>query len=153
MVSANDILQKSLDPNEYRIVNGSGGDDGEKTKDSSDPSSSKPATDTATSKELNVVKDDYENVPLNEDDDPIIIKKPNNEEVVYKQNVFIRWLQPPTPPPPAPIISNLCFRGQLIGPSKQLTLYLDIVHLRLQSLYPTTTLIRINYFDTILVAR
>lgn len=46
----------------------------------------------------------YNNVPLNEDPDPIIIKKENNEQVVYKQNVFIRWLQPPTPPPPAPII-------------------------------------------------
>ena len=46
----------------------------------------------------------YSHVPLNEDPDPIIIKKENNEQVVYKQNVFIRWLQPPTPPPPAPII-------------------------------------------------
>jgi hypothetical protein len=43
---------------------------------------------------------------INSDSDPIIIKKPNNEQIVYKQNVFIRWLQPPTPPPPAPIISK-----------------------------------------------
>lgn len=95
-MSANDILQKSLDPNEYRIVNGNNdknnNEDGE--------------IDEAALKELNLLKDEYENVPLNEDEDPIIIKKPNNEEIVYKQNVFIRWLQPPTPPPPAPIISN-----------------------------------------------
>lgn len=51
---------------------------------------------------------DVENelVALNQDPNPIIIKKQNNEEVVYKQNVYIRWLQPPTPPPPAPIISK-----------------------------------------------
>ena len=35
---------------------------------------------------------------------PQIIYKPNNQEVVYKQNIMVRWLQPPTPPPPAPII-------------------------------------------------
>ena len=50
--------------------------------------------------------DPYANLELNHDDDPIIIKKPNTEQLVYKQNVFIRWLQPPTPPPPAPIISK-----------------------------------------------
>jgi hypothetical protein len=94
-VSANDILQKSLDPNEYRIVNGN-----------NDKNNESGEVDEAALKELNLLKDEYENVPLNEDEDPIIIKKPNNEEIVYKQNVFIRWLQPPTPPPPAPIISN-----------------------------------------------
>ncbi|CAF0763193.1 unnamed protein product [Adineta ricciae] len=35
---------------------------------------------------------------------PQVIYKPNNREVVYKQNIMVRWLQPPTPPPPAPII-------------------------------------------------
>jgi hypothetical protein len=35
---------------------------------------------------------------------PQVIYKPNNQEVVYKQNIMVRWLQPPTPPPPAPII-------------------------------------------------
>lgn len=94
-MSANDILQKSLDPNEYRIVNGN-----------NDKNNESGEVDEAALKELNLLKDEYENVPLNEDEDPIIIKKPNNEEIVYKQNVFIRWLQPPTPPPPAPIISN-----------------------------------------------
>ncbi|CAF0892850.1 unnamed protein product [Brachionus calyciflorus] len=46
----------------------------------------------------------FGDVPLNEDENPIVIKKENKDEIVYKQNVFIRWLQPPTPPPPAPII-------------------------------------------------
>ncbi|CAF0774180.1 unnamed protein product [Rotaria sp. Silwood1] len=35
---------------------------------------------------------------------PQVIYKPNNQEVVYKQNIMVRWLKPPTPPPPAPII-------------------------------------------------
>ncbi|CAF0852686.1 unnamed protein product [Rotaria sordida] len=35
---------------------------------------------------------------------PQVVYKPNNQEVVYKQNILVRWLQPPTPPPPAPII-------------------------------------------------
>jgi hypothetical protein len=48
----------------------------------------------------------YTDAELNNDTNPIVIRKENNQQVVYKQNVFIRWLQPPTPPPPAPIISN-----------------------------------------------
>ena len=35
---------------------------------------------------------------------PQVIYKPNNQEVHYKQNVIVRWLKPPTPPPSAPII-------------------------------------------------
>jgi hypothetical protein len=35
---------------------------------------------------------------------PQVIYKPNNQEIHYKQNVIIRWLKPPTPPPQAPII-------------------------------------------------
>ena len=35
---------------------------------------------------------------------PQVIHKPSNQDVTYKQNVFIRWLQPPTPPPLPPII-------------------------------------------------
>jgi hypothetical protein len=41
---------------------------------------------------------------INQDPDPIHIMKPNTQNVVYKQQVNIRYLQPPTPPPPAPII-------------------------------------------------
>jgi hypothetical protein len=49
----------------------------------------------------------YNDAELNSDSNPIVIRKENNQQVVYKQNVFIRWLQPPTPPPPAPIISKV----------------------------------------------
>lgn len=35
---------------------------------------------------------------------PQVVYRNNNQEVVYKQNIMVRWLQPPTPPPPAPII-------------------------------------------------
>lgn len=35
---------------------------------------------------------------------PQVIYKPNHQEINYKQNVIIRWLKPPTPPPAAPII-------------------------------------------------
>ncbi|CAF1066312.1 unnamed protein product [Rotaria sordida] len=35
---------------------------------------------------------------------PQVIHRQNNQEVTYKQNIIIRWLKPPTPPPPAPII-------------------------------------------------
>jgi hypothetical protein len=33
-----------------------------------------------------------------------VIYKPSNQEINYKQNIIVRWLKPPTPPPPAPII-------------------------------------------------
>jgi hypothetical protein len=35
---------------------------------------------------------------------PQVIYKPNNQEINYKQNIMIRWLKPPTPPPRPPII-------------------------------------------------
>lgn len=42
---------------------------------------------------------------INQDTSPLRIVKPNNQQsIVYKQQVNIRYLQPPTPPPPAPII-------------------------------------------------
>jgi hypothetical protein len=62
---------------------------------------------------------EYSNIPLNQDDDPIIIKKKNDEKIFYKQNVYIRWLQPPTPPPPAPIISKLSPLGFLKKKNKK----------------------------------
>jgi hypothetical protein len=83
VVSARDLMNDNLDLNQYTIVRG-GGDN---------------AQDQA----------DGEVEVINQDSNPIVIRKQNNEEIVYKQNVYIRWLQPPTPPPPAPIISNLKF--------------------------------------------
>jgi hypothetical protein len=41
---------------------------------------------------------------INQDPDPVRIVKANNQNLVYKQQVNVRYLQPPTPPPPAPII-------------------------------------------------
>ncbi|CAF1383857.1 unnamed protein product [Rotaria sp. Silwood1] len=43
------------------------------------------------------------NVKLN-DQPPIIIRKKITNPVTYKQNVTIRYLKPPTPPPPGPLI-------------------------------------------------
>lgn len=56
------------------------------------------------------------NSAINQDADPIIISKPNSQNVVYKQQVNIRYLQPPTPPPPAPIIIR---EKQLSPPPRQ----------------------------------
>jgi len=54
--------------------------------------------------------------PINQDPNPIRIVKPNNQNIVYKQQVNIRYLQPPTPPPPAPIIIR---ERQISPPSNQ----------------------------------
>jgi hypothetical protein len=83
VISAREIMSGDLDSNKYTIVKSS--------------SSRVDMTNT---------QEDGEVECINQDPNPIVIKKQNNEEVVYKQNVYIRWLQPPTPPPPAPIISN-----------------------------------------------
>lgn len=41
---------------------------------------------------------------INQDPSPIRVLKPANTSLVYKQQVSVRYLQPPTPPPAAPII-------------------------------------------------
>ncbi|CAF3874573.1 unnamed protein product [Rotaria magnacalcarata] len=38
------------------------------------------------------------------DNPPVKVVKPNTQNVVYRKEIRIRYLQPPTPPPPAPII-------------------------------------------------
>jgi hypothetical protein len=38
------------------------------------------------------------------DPNPEIITKPNPDQITYKQNVSVRYLVPPTPPPPGPLI-------------------------------------------------
>ncbi|CAF1583964.1 unnamed protein product [Rotaria magnacalcarata] len=45
-----------------------------------------------------------QNLSFDNNISPRVIHMPNNQEVTYKQNVIVRWLKPPTPPPPAPII-------------------------------------------------
>ncbi|KAI3387585.1 hypothetical protein SNEBB_001036 [Seison nebaliae] len=47
---------------------------------------------------------DLNNYKINYDPNPQVINKIANDQVTYQQNVAIRYLQPPTPPPPAPII-------------------------------------------------
>ncbi|UJR13323.1 hypothetical protein I4U23_000341 [Adineta vaga] len=45
--------------------------------------------------------------PVNYDPAPQIIRKtvdPNHQTIVYKQQIAVRYLCPPTPPPPAPLI-------------------------------------------------
>ncbi|CAM4750388.1 unnamed protein product [Rotaria magnacalcarata] len=41
---------------------------------------------------------------LNKDPNPQIVKKQNSDQVTYKQNISIRYLVPPTPPPTGPLI-------------------------------------------------
>ncbi|CAF4507153.1 unnamed protein product [Rotaria socialis] len=38
------------------------------------------------------------------DNPPVKVVKPNTQDLIYKKEIRIRYLQPPTPPPPAPII-------------------------------------------------
>jgi hypothetical protein len=83
IVSANEIIQKSIEKYKH----------------------DKNSNEISTVANLNSVEN-YDDIELNNDPSPIVIKKKNDENIVYKQNVFIRWLQPPTPPPPAPIISK-----------------------------------------------
>lgn len=41
---------------------------------------------------------------FNADPNPEFINRPNPNQVTYQQNVAIRYLVPPTPPPPGPLI-------------------------------------------------
>jgi hypothetical protein len=41
---------------------------------------------------------------LNEDANPEHIRRHNNDRITYRQDVAIRYLQPPTPPPSGPVI-------------------------------------------------
>lgn len=42
--------------------------------------------------------------PINQDPNPEQIRRHNNDRITYRQDVAIRYLQPPTPPPPGPVI-------------------------------------------------
>ena len=95
IISARDFLNENLNPEQYRIVRSAQKNDNEYDENET---------------ELNQINGKNGDETINKDSNPIVIKKTNNEEIVYKQNVYIRWLQPPTPPPPAPIISNIIFK-------------------------------------------
>lgn len=45
-----------------------------------------------------------ENPDVNQDLNPELITKPNPDTVTYQQNITVRYLAPPTPPPPGPLI-------------------------------------------------
>lgn len=45
-----------------------------------------------------------ENTDLYQDPTPAMITKPNPDTVTHRQNISIRYLVPPTPPPPGPLI-------------------------------------------------
>ncbi|CAF0990084.1 unnamed protein product [Didymodactylos carnosus] len=47
---------------------------------------------------------DLNNYPVNYDPHPEMVYRPNFDHITYKQDVAVRYLQPPTPPPPGPIV-------------------------------------------------
>ena len=47
---------------------------------------------------------EFDHYPVNQDLTPEHIRRPNPDRIQYRQDVAIRYLQPPTPPPPGPII-------------------------------------------------
>jgi len=50
------------------------------------------------------LQEDITRMPLNYDPNPEIIYRDNPNKLVYVQKVGVRYLKPPTPPPPGPII-------------------------------------------------
>lgn len=42
--------------------------------------------------------------PVNDDHSPEIVTKRSDQQLLFKQQVRVRYLQPPTPPPPGPIL-------------------------------------------------
>ncbi|CAF4649538.1 unnamed protein product, partial [Rotaria socialis] len=73
-----------------------------------------PTNQTVSSQQINYnsnqnVLSDYQqfiqNHPdVHNDPNPQVIVKPNPDQVTYQQNVSVRYLVPPTPPPPGPLI-------------------------------------------------
>ncbi|CAF1295087.1 unnamed protein product [Didymodactylos carnosus] len=51
-----------------------------------------------------LVSPDMRYYPINVDPNPELIVRSNGQRVKYRQDVSIRYLRPPTPPPPGPII-------------------------------------------------
>ena len=47
---------------------------------------------------------DTHQYPINQDATPEHVRRENNDRITYRQDVAIRYLQPPTPPPPGPVI-------------------------------------------------
>jgi hypothetical protein len=67
------------------------------------PSSSVLHYDSNTN-DPNLSAEQYLRQINSQDNPPVKVVKPNAQNVVYRKEIRIRYLQPPTPPPPAPII-------------------------------------------------
>jgi hypothetical protein len=64
-------------------------------------SSSSNTSDQLANQTISINNNEY---PLNQDSNPEHVRRHNNDRITYRQDVAIRYLQPPTPPPPAPVI-------------------------------------------------
>ncbi|CAF1499135.1 unnamed protein product, partial [Didymodactylos carnosus] len=53
---------------------------------------------------LSPIAPDVKNYPINVDPNPELIVRPNTQRLTYTHDVAVRYLRPPTPPPPGPII-------------------------------------------------
>ena len=63
---------------------------------------------------------DYE---INQDEQPEVITKRSNQQLVYQQEVAIRYLRPPTPPPPGEIIIQQVCHVSLSPPGASIKLF------------------------------
>lgn len=54
---------------------------------------------------------------INQDNNPEIIKKYYDKPIEYKQDILVRYLKPPTPPPPGDIV--IMHRPSHLGPSNE----------------------------------
>lgn len=59
---------------------------------------------------------------LYNDPNPTVITEPNPNPVTYRQNVMVRYLVPPTPPVPGPLIIRGSFKGLLLRAHQLLTI-------------------------------
>lgn len=53
-----------------------------------------------TDTNANVYENVYENYPLNDDHSPKLIRKKPSQKLEYVQEIYIRYLRPPSPEPP-----------------------------------------------------
>lgn len=67
------------------------------------PPTSLPPLDSYVD-ESKLSAEDYLRQIQSQENPPVKVVKPNPQNVVYRKEIRIRYLQPPTPPPPAPII-------------------------------------------------
>jgi hypothetical protein len=87
----------------------------------------------------NQILSDYQQVlhthpGVHDDPNPEIVSKPNPDQVTYEQNISVRYLVPPTPPPPGPLI----IRGINYSPIKN-TLFIHVYFPRNSSSACTNT--------------